>query len=70
MLMFSSVIFGIFKHKKRGSTYRGIFKDGEVQTSRIGEKAIVPIHKGRSGGYTSTTSAGGSLNPADEQKVG
>lgn len=41
----------------------------EVSTSRIGEKAIVPIHKGRSGGYTSTSSAGGALNPADEQKV-
>ena len=41
----------------------------EVKSARIGEKAIVPIHKGRSGGYTSTTSAGGSLNPADEQKV-
>jgi hypothetical protein len=41
----------------------------EVSKTRIGEKAIVPIHKGRSGGYTSTTSAGGSLNPADEQKV-
>ena len=41
----------------------------EVSQSRIGEKAIVPIHKGRSGGYTSTSSAGGSLNAADEQKV-
>lgn len=41
----------------------------EVSKTKIGEKAIVPIHKGRSGGYTSTTSAGGSLNPADEQKV-
>lgn len=35
----------------------------------IGEKAIVPIHSGRSGGYTSTSAAGGSLNAADEQKV-
>jgi hypothetical protein len=41
----------------------------EVSKSKIGEKAIVPIHKGRSGGYTSTSSAGGSLNAADEQKV-
>jgi hypothetical protein len=41
----------------------------ETSKSRIGEKAIVPIHKGRSGGYTSTSSAGGALNPADEQKV-
>lgn len=41
----------------------------ETSNSRIGEKAIVPIHKGRSGGYTSTSSAGGSLNAADEQKV-
>lgn len=41
----------------------------EVKKSKIGEKAIVPIHKGRSGGYTSTSSAGGALNPADEQKV-
>lgn len=39
------------------------------QASMIGEKAIVPIHKGRSGGYTSTNAAGGSLNAADEQKV-
>jgi hypothetical protein len=41
----------------------------EVRNTKIGEKAIVPIHKGRSGGYTSTSSAGGSLNAADEQKV-
>jgi len=41
----------------------------ETTKSRIGEKAIVPVHKGRSGGYTSTSSAGGALNPADEQKV-
>lgn len=41
----------------------------EVRKTRIGEKAIVPIHKGRSGGYTSTLPAGGSLNAADEQKV-
>jgi len=46
--------------------YKGSY---EVSRAKIGEKAIVPIHKGRSGGYTSTTSAGGSLNPADEQKV-
>jgi hypothetical protein len=41
----------------------------ETKKSKIGEKAIVPIHKGRSGGYTSVSSAGGALNPADEQKV-
>jgi hypothetical protein len=41
----------------------------QVEASQIGEKAIVPIHHGRSGGYTSTDSAGGSLNAADEQKV-
>jgi hypothetical protein len=41
----------------------------EVSKTKIGEKAIVPIHKGRSGGYTSTNAAGGSLNAADEQKV-
>jgi hypothetical protein len=46
--------------------YKGQY---EVSKARIGEKAIVPIHKGRSGGYTSTTSAGGALNPPDEQKV-
>lgn len=40
-----------------------------VTQTRIGEKAIVPIHKGRSGGYTSTSSSGGALNPADAQKV-
>ena len=39
------------------------------EASTIGEKAIVPIHANRSGGYTSTNAAGGSLNPADEQKV-
>lgn len=35
----------------------------------IGEHALVPIHKGRSGGYTSTNAAGGALNAADAQKV-
>lgn len=42
---------------------------GTVDATMIGEKAIVPIHKGRSGGYTSTNAAGGTLNDADEQKV-
>lgn len=41
----------------------------DVHKSRIGEKAIVPIHAGRGGGYTSTGSAGGSLNAADRQRV-
>lgn len=41
----------------------------KYQATMIGEHALVPIHKGRSGGYTSTGSAGGTLNPADEQKV-
>lgn len=44
-------------------------ESSEVRTTKIGEKAIVPLHKGRSGGYTSTSSAGGSLNAADAQKV-
>ena len=35
----------------------------------IGEKAIVPIHNGRSGGYTSANAAGGSLNDAGQQEV-
>ena len=35
----------------------------------IGKKAVVPIHKGRSGGYSVKSSAGGALNSADEQKV-
>jgi hypothetical protein len=45
--------------------------DWFTQTSptMIGAQAQVPIHKGRSGGTTSTGSAGGSLNPADNQKV-
>ncbi len=34
-----------------------------------GRKAYVPIHKGRSGGFSVKSSAGGSLNAADEQKV-
>jgi hypothetical protein len=41
----------------------------KFEATTIGEKAIVPIHKGRSGGYTSVAAAGGSLNAADEQKV-
>lgn len=44
-------------------------ESAEVSNTKIGEKAIVPIHKGRSGGYTSVSSAGGSLNAADGQKV-
>jgi hypothetical protein len=41
------------------------------KTSRftIGQQAQVPIHKGRSGGYSVKSSAGGTLNAADEQKV-
>lgn len=41
----------------------------KLEATMIGEKAIVPIHKGRNGGYTSTGAAGGSLNPAGEQAV-
>jgi hypothetical protein len=41
----------------------------KVEATMIGEKAIVPIHKGRNGGYTSTNAAGGSLNTAGEQRV-
>lgn len=35
----------------------------------IGAQAQVPIHKGRSGGFSVKTAAGGTLNAADEQKV-
>lgn len=35
----------------------------------IGKQAQVPVHKGRSGGYSVKSSAGGTLNAADEQKV-
>lgn len=35
----------------------------------IGKQAQVPVHGGRSGGYTSTDSAGGSLNSAGQQEV-
>lgn len=36
----------------------------------IGDKAIVPVHTGRSGGYSVVPRTGSSsLNPADEQKV-
>lgn len=38
-----------------------------VEGTVIGQQAQVPIHKGRSGGYTSTNAAGGSLNPAGNQ---
>lgn len=34
-----------------------------------GKKAVVPIHAGRSGGVTTLSSAGGTLNAADKQKV-
>ena len=40
-----------------------------IEATTIGEKAIVPIHNGRSGGYTSTDAAGGSLNAAGQQEV-
>lgn len=42
---------------------------GQVSATIIGQQAQVPIHKGRSGGYTSTGPAGGVLNPADAQKT-
>jgi hypothetical protein len=35
----------------------------------IGKEAIVPVHKGRSGGYSAKPDSGGTLNAADEQKV-
>jgi hypothetical protein len=41
----------------------------KFEATTIGEKAIVPIHNGRSGGYTSTLAAGGNLNPAGQQEV-
>lgn len=34
-----------------------------------GKKAVVPIHMGRSGGVTTLSSAGGTLNSADKQRV-
>ena len=34
-----------------------------------GRKAYVPLHKGRSGGFSVKPSSGGTLNAADEQKV-
>jgi hypothetical protein len=34
-----------------------------------GKKAVVPMHTGRSGGVTTLSSAGGTLNTADKQKV-
>lgn len=40
-----------------------------IEADVIGRTATVPIHKGRNGGYTSTGSAGGSLNPAGQQSV-
>lgn len=39
----------------------------KVEATMIGQQAQVPIHSGRSGGYTSTNAAGGSLNPAGNQ---
>lgn len=41
----------------------------KLQATMIGEKALVPIHKGRNTGYTSAAAAGGSLNAAGEQAV-
>jgi hypothetical protein len=41
----------------------------QTSPTMIGAQAQVPIHKGRSGGTTSTGPAGGVLNPADNQKV-
>ena len=40
-----------------------------VSATMIGQQAQVPIHKYRSGGYTSTAPAGGSLNPAGNQQT-
>lgn len=39
----------------------------KVKGTMIGLQAQVPIHRTRSGGYTSTNAAGGSLNPAGQQ---
>lgn len=41
----------------------------QVTATMIGSQAQVPIHSGRSGGYTSTNAAGGSLNPAGNQQT-
>jgi hypothetical protein len=41
----------------------------QTSPTMIGAQAQVPIHKGRSGAPTSTGPAGGTLNPADNQKV-
>lgn len=38
-----------------------------VTATMIGSQAQTPIHSGRSGGYTSTSAAGGVLNPAGAQ---
>src|SRR5690348_7461268 len=40
-----------------------------VPATMIGQQAQVPIHKYRSGGYTSTAPAGGTLNPAGNQQT-
>jgi len=40
-----------------------------ITGTMIGLQAQVPIHKTRSGGYTSANAAGGSLNPAGQQGV-
>jgi hypothetical protein len=40
-----------------------------LKGSMIGQQAQVPILAGRSGGYTSVGSAGGSLNPAGQQPL-
>src|SRR5690349_11923385 len=41
----------------------------QVEATMIGSQAQVPIHSGRSGGYTSTAAAGGALNPAGNQQT-
>lgn len=41
----------------------------KFSTTVIGKQAQVPIHKGRAGGYSVKSSAGGTLNNADYQKV-
>lgn len=40
-----------------------------VTATMIGEQAQVPIHSGRSGGFTTVLAAGGDLNPAGRQGV-
>lgn len=47
------------------------FFDSIERTSRpmIGKQAMVPLHKGRAGGHSIMSSAGGALNAADYQRV-